>query len=503
MRVSARCLAGARKEDRRSCWRWGGLVVRPFAVVLAVLSAAGCATTTPVYVDGPERLAAPPPAEAGYEPYPTFSAEEILPDRWLDGPHHTFVDPVVNDGFANHYLIRSDFGAFEAVGLIETERRLREIEAIAALQEMTRLQQSGKGFEQGAVDTVKAPFRYLKRVVKNPLYLILVIPSEIGAAVTVINDAGHLIASGFSEKAVKDLIGYTGAKAELANALGVDPESSNPALQAHLTPAAWNYYSGKLPLRVAEEFLPGLPIVQVSIVSGGGSLAGGIEFLNDEIGEKSEYERLRRIGLDYTDRKHFRRGMPLSSSDRETLVGYVYALDEVRDRAEILKVAATLEAEEAAWRVLRQARMLAEYHRRVEAIEAVHVVDTLIVARTRGGLAVVPMAFDHIAWTPESEALLQKAEWAGARVLEAETVEFWLLGQGTRRFFTECRERGRFVHGNALEVLVADDAGQRVSIARSGQRRIGAVLVPHGYGVSQTTVASAPATAAQSLVTAD
>src|SRR3954451_15673599 len=68
-----------------------------------------------------------------YEDLPELKASEILRPEILNGPHHKVREEVSTYFGANHYVIDSEFGVFEAEGNEMLLRRVNEINAIAKL----------------------------------------------------------------------------------------------------------------------------------------------------------------------------------------------------------------------------------------------------------------------------------------------------------------------------------------------------------------------------------
>ncbi len=146
------------------CGRGLGLL----GLILSFSVLVGCATTPVSYPEGPARLELPAPEPPGYETAPTFFAKDLLPVELVSGPHHRVVDPVVNDGFTNHYLIHSDFGVYETVGLDMTRTRVQEINAIGALRQIKKTEAYRKGFQRSMKALALSPIRQVKRVARNP-----------------------------------------------------------------------------------------------------------------------------------------------------------------------------------------------------------------------------------------------------------------------------------------------------------------------------------------------
>ena len=75
-------------------------------------------------------------AEAVFEELPELQASEILKPEFLKGPHYAVRDQVPTGSGMNQFTIDSDFGVFEADGNEMLLQRLKEIDAIARLQDL-------------------------------------------------------------------------------------------------------------------------------------------------------------------------------------------------------------------------------------------------------------------------------------------------------------------------------------------------------------------------------
>jgi hypothetical protein len=77
-------------------------------------------------------------AEAVFQELPELQASEILKPELLKGPHYLVRDPVSTGAGMNQFTIDSDLGVFEADGNEMLLQRLKEIDAIARLGEVSR-----------------------------------------------------------------------------------------------------------------------------------------------------------------------------------------------------------------------------------------------------------------------------------------------------------------------------------------------------------------------------
>ena len=104
--------------------------------------------------------------EAVFEELPVLNATEILRPEFLTGPHYPKVQ-----GACSHLLrcksftIDSDFGGFEANGNDMLVTRIKEINAIARLQEVSRTDE----FKNALTNAAKSPIASAKNIVTDPV----------------------------------------------------------------------------------------------------------------------------------------------------------------------------------------------------------------------------------------------------------------------------------------------------------------------------------------------
>lgn len=110
-----------------------------------------------------------------------LKATDILPADLLEGEHHSVDDIVRNDGYLNYYMISSDYGAFEAASTAMLRTRVREIGALAELEELSKTEV----FIKAAADAgVVAPLRTIKQFATHPIKTVTGIPRGIGRMFT-------------------------------------------------------------------------------------------------------------------------------------------------------------------------------------------------------------------------------------------------------------------------------------------------------------------------------
>ena len=72
-----------------------------------------------------------------YEPPATLKASQIVPQNLLSSPDYRIDEQVKNDGFLNHYKIKSKFGEFTAVSNATLRKRIWEARAMVAMDKVT------------------------------------------------------------------------------------------------------------------------------------------------------------------------------------------------------------------------------------------------------------------------------------------------------------------------------------------------------------------------------
>src|SRR5215468_10945451 len=149
-------------------------------------------------------------AEAVFEELPELQASDILKPEFLKGPHFVVREPVPTSAGMNQFTIDSDFGVFEADGNETLLQRLKEIDAIARLQDVSRTDQ----FKKSLVAAAKSPLNSAKAIARDPAQAISNVPKGLmkflGRAKESVQNVGK---GGNDDMAdgsrLKDAIGYS------------------------------------------------------------------------------------------------------------------------------------------------------------------------------------------------------------------------------------------------------------------------------------------------------
>src|SRR5215475_2987309 len=246
-------------------------------------------------------------AEAVFEELPELKASEILKPELLKGPHFEVRDPVPTASGMNQFTIDSDFGVFEADGNEMLLQRLKEIDAIARLAEVSRTD----AFKKSLLDAAKSPLNSAKSIARDPAQAISNVPKGImkflGRAKETVQNAGK----GGNDDArdgsrLKDAIGYSDKKSKIALEMGIDPYTTNTVLQKQLDDLAWASWAGGFTFSVATLPMSGAAGAALTVTDVNSTV-------EDLLREKSSSE------LEQINRATFR-GMGASASDTERIL---------------------------------------------------------------------------------------------------------------------------------------------------------------------------------------
>jgi len=369
------------------------------AFLLCAAALAGCATrlTTAARVPSAEERAA---AEAaGFEVDPVRSAVELLPPDLLTSPHYRIDPQVVTSGFANRYAITSDYGDFEARGDRMLRTRIREIEALAALDEMSKT----TAFADAAGNALKSPFVATWNLIANPVDTILGIPIGAWNAIKQTSQLARGERGALEDSGALALIGFEAKKRRIANELGVDPYSSNRALQKQLNRFAWAAYLGGLPYLFVP-FVDDSDFQETSEEPTDG-LAETLLIYSPE-----DLRRLNRIELAVM-------GIPEPLSDElithpwysprhaTALVEALAALDLTQNRSAFIEAAVSAESEDDALFYEHTAELMRSYSDRVSPIREIANIGGTPMGYAESGTLVIPLPADYTNWAPATDAL--------------------------------------------------------------------------------------------------
>jgi len=246
-------------------------------------------------------------AEAVFEELPELQASDILKPEFLKGSHFVVREPVPTSAGMNQFTIDSDFGVFEADGNEMLLQRLKEIDAIARLREVSRTDE----FKNSLLAAAKSPLNSAKNIARDPAQAIANVPKGLMKFLGHAKETVDNVGKGGNDDAgdgrrLKDAIGYSDKKRKIALEMGVDPYTTNTVLQKQLDDVAWASWAGGFSFSVATLPVIGAAKAVLTVTNVNSTV-------EDLLREKSPSE------LEEINRAIFR-AMGASSSDTEQIL---------------------------------------------------------------------------------------------------------------------------------------------------------------------------------------
>lgn len=401
----------------------------------------------------------------GYETPAVQQAADVLPAPWLKSDLYSIDDTVMNDGYLNYYRIRSDYGDFDVASTLMLRVRMREIEALAELDDISKT----TVFLRAAADAGVGQLRTVRQFATHPVKTVVGIPAGIGRmfsrykrqASDGLDTAKELVAgdgesaagegaedddsaaNAVSEAATAVAEGYFGVSRAERNwhrELGTDPYSSNPVLRKAIKSVAWADRLGRFGIKSVG--IPKIPGVDV------------LSDVNEAVWRKDPYELrdfnralLRDAGTDETLVGRFFEETALSPSQQTLLVAAIADLEGASGRSEIIRQSLNALSEAESRFFVQSTVMLAWYHRNQAPLAEISTQLTIPVGiREDGGVTAV-LAADHMYWN-ETIANAVGQRMAAADDSAEQVHELWLTGVVSERCRAELTALGWEIYEN-------------------------------------------------------
>lgn len=353
--------------------------------------------------DGGAGIAEPPAAD-GFERPPVLQADAILRPPYLQSPSHTVDREVPTYLGRNSYTIRSPYGTFYAEGNYELETRVREVQAMGQLEELSK----SDLYVEALKNAAKSPVQFAGDLARHPVKTVAGVPRGV---FKFLDRAGHSIEekvdgrpkNDYEDSSVQNAIGFSKAKRELCAQLGINPYTSNEALQKELNGLAWAVYAGKMTFSAA--LMPvGGTLGQVA--TGVNLSTTASQALRDldpvDLREKNGKE-LREMGIAPDVVARFLAHPAYSPVYQTALVDALAKLSGVKGREALLAAANDASEEADAIFFMRSASLMAQLHAQ-KPLETITVIEGLPVCTRKDGGLVIPLEWDYACWSRSAAA---------------------------------------------------------------------------------------------------
>ena len=396
-----------------------------------------------------------------------INASLVVDDKLMAGDNYSINSVAINDGYSNTYSLQTEAGEVNVVSDYQLARKIREIQALQVLEEMSRAGVFGDAMKEG----VMAPFHGAKALVTSPIQTTKGVVKGVGRWM---GNIGRAVTSDdpYQEGGVSAAVGWAGTKRAFALELGVDPYTDWEPLKAGLSSVARAAFAGGITVGMAmgavtEGTTAGTAISVTSLS------AEMNDILRDNPPEaltKLNREKLKGMGISEKIIDPFLLNYNYSPMEKTLLVEALNRMGAAKGRELFIAQAAAAPDQVVARYMQQTAEMMANYYTTVEAADIVKV-DTYVWLLNRKGTLVGALPIDYLAWTKEAAAIARGVE----KDSRAKTRELWLEGsvspQGLKALTSggwKVKERVALLTGDALQDQTASGAGMGATITSIG-----------------------------------
>ena len=401
-----------------------------------------------------------------FDALPVFNASEIVPAEIRQGPHYRVAEEIESDGYWNIYRIETDYGTFTAPGNTLLRIRVREIEAIAKLNEVNEAQVLGEAAVQSMEDVgtslvtaatqPKETAQGIGSGVKRLFGRVGRTGRRVGERVQASSDedkgGGGATTSSTAKKTGKaagtvgkSLLGISKAERRWAQKLGVDPYSRNQMLRKELNHVASFEAAG----RITTSVVVPIPMV-VKLTTDVSDLVWKKD--PDEI-EKLNEDRLKEMKVSGEVSRDFRLNSHYTLTWQTLLVASLYALGNAPGVGDYVAHAAEARTEGEALFYTESAALLDTFHQEKGTVYEI-IPGMNAIAKLGANRIAYLVPVDYMVWTEELQKFVDgEIEWLNDHYPEA-VVEVWLTGESSPLVKKDLRARDWSIRDNAITITV-------------------------------------------------
>jgi hypothetical protein len=204
--------------------------------------------------------------------------------------------------------------------------------------------------------------------------------------------------SPYEDGAGKDLIGFSKAKRGLALKLGVDPYSSNEALQQELNGIAWAAFGGNMTMTLVLAPVGGAAGTAITAVNVSESATAALRDTTPSDLRRAGLGKLLEMGVGREEAVAFLNSPAYSPTNQTLLIDALERLKGARGRDEYVELATEATDEVDALFFRRTAQVMARVHRETP-LAVISTSHSLPVCLANDGTVVVPLEWDYASWT--------------------------------------------------------------------------------------------------------
>ena len=336
-------------------------------------------------------------------PYPTgpfegpqhYKVSDLLPQSMIFGRNHSIDRNVLNDGYLFLYTIHSPYGKIRAVSTAMAYKRVQEINAIAKIEEKSKLKEFGGGVYEKGKDVVVGAYT----LVTSPVDTVTNAVSGVGK---IFKRAGENVIeqsrSDAEDNRLKSVIGFAKTKRDYAYDMNVDVYSRNPLLQDSLDNLTWSGYSGNMAMSLVVAGVTG----PITTATGTTNLLNKV-FRDTAPADLRIMNRKKLLNMSVSEGTidlFIENGM-FTPREQTVIVSSLDAMKNTADRSAFIKFATSTNDPDVAFFRQRQAEMYSNFNRVYSPISRFIGLGTFVSGLTTKNNLVLCLPLDHLLWTAD------------------------------------------------------------------------------------------------------
>ncbi len=365
--------------------------------------------------------------DSRYDRVTQARASEILPPELLAGPHHKVHEDVGIRGPQYFFVVDSDFGQYQAQGQPRLRRLVREINAIAALKEVTKTKSFKDSFSESALEPVVA----FKDLVLHPADTISGVPKGLWTFAATSKQSLTGSRSQYEDRYLEALITVSKYKRRYAAELGIDVYTSTPEVQIELNRLGWAAAIANWTPTVLLLPASGTAKVLYTVFDWTKTLNRLITETSPDILRYQNKKKLEAMGISSQLRDGFLDHNFYSPRNQTVITEYLASMQEADGKARLIEQALKANSEIDAFTYQQIVEVLAGYNRSVSPIIELRVHKGIPVGYAKNGSLVMGFPVDLGRWTAFTEHLFVDFGKNRPGSEEIKKPELWILGELT------------------------------------------------------------------------
>jgi hypothetical protein len=340
-------------------------------------------------------------AAQGYERPPSYTPAAAL-GAAARGPNYVVLSPVESDGALRRYNVRTRYGDFKTTGDQLMRARIKELNALDALEKTNAAQKFG----EAAVKAGLSPVIFAGNLIAHPVDTTQNTIAGVGQLVNGV-ESGFNNMGKSRDGAVASLSGASKQKREIATGLGVDPYTDFKPLSDKLDKLAGAAAVGNLAVAGAFIMTPGAAGLLAANTSNASTLTGMVNDYSAAQLMDINRAKLGKLGVGSATADRLFANPNYTPLDVTAMTDALSSLGPVTNLDAMVARAASAETRDSAYFIRRRIELTAAYQQRNKSIVGVTRLGDLMypLCLTEGGGIVGVYPIDSLSWTEQTAAM--------------------------------------------------------------------------------------------------